>query len=216
VVEAGPFVDETAMPADELDAYRRVYLNHGLLTTWDGAITMLAGTAVGGGTLVNWMTSLPAAASSGPSGLATTVSTGSTARSSTRTSRRSNATSGSAGDGHPAEGPGDPARRRLLGWEASPTRRNATAAATAAAARSAARGAPSSPGSASTSRGRDAAGARIVERARVTRVLVEGGYATGIEARMLRVDPATHEALAGTTGDPLSRRRGGSSSTRPR
>jgi len=58
VVEAGPFVDESTMPRDELDAYGRLYLNYGLLSTWDGAITMLAGSAVGGGTLVNWMTSL--------------------------------------------------------------------------------------------------------------------------------------------------------------
>jgi len=36
VVEAGPLVDEAAMPTNELDAYRRLYLNHGLLTTWDG------------------------------------------------------------------------------------------------------------------------------------------------------------------------------------
>src|SRR4029078_285140 len=60
VVEAGPFLDEAHLPADELDAYGRGYLNHGLLTTWDGSITMLAGTAVGGGTLVNWMTSIAA------------------------------------------------------------------------------------------------------------------------------------------------------------
>ncbi|NJD29551.1 MAG: hypothetical protein FIA92_14825 [Chloroflexi bacterium] len=58
VVEAGPFVDERAMPRDELDAYGRLYLNHGLLSTWDGALTMLAGSGVGGGTLVNWMTCL--------------------------------------------------------------------------------------------------------------------------------------------------------------
>lgn len=56
VVEAGPFVDETTMPRDELDAYGRLYLNHGLLSTWDAAITMLSGSGVGGGTLVNWMT----------------------------------------------------------------------------------------------------------------------------------------------------------------
>ena len=60
VLEAGPFVDERSMPADELDAFGRLYLNHGLLTTWDGSVTMLAGTSVGGGTLVNWMTCLPA------------------------------------------------------------------------------------------------------------------------------------------------------------
>lgn len=58
VVEAGPFVDESTMPRDELDAYGRLYLNHGLLSTWDGAVTMLAGSGVGGGTLINWMTCL--------------------------------------------------------------------------------------------------------------------------------------------------------------
>ena len=62
VVEAGPFVDESTMPRDELDAYGRLYLNYGLLSTWDGAITMLAGSGVGGGTLVNWMTCLDAPA----------------------------------------------------------------------------------------------------------------------------------------------------------
>jgi choline dehydrogenase-like flavoprotein len=62
VVEAGPFVDEVTMPRDELDAFGRLYLNYGLLSTWDGAITMLAGSGVGGGTLVNWMTCLDAPA----------------------------------------------------------------------------------------------------------------------------------------------------------
>lgn len=62
VIEAGPFVDEATMPRDELDAHGRLYLNHGLLSTWDGAITMLAGSGVGGGTLVNWMTCLDAPA----------------------------------------------------------------------------------------------------------------------------------------------------------
>jgi choline dehydrogenase-like flavoprotein len=60
VIEAGPFADEFTMPRNELDAYGRLYLNHGLLSTWDGAITMLAGSGVGGGTLVNWMTCLDA------------------------------------------------------------------------------------------------------------------------------------------------------------
>jgi len=62
VIEAGPFVDESTMPRDELDAYGRLYLNYGLLSTWDGAVTMLAGSGVGGGTLVNWMTCLDAPA----------------------------------------------------------------------------------------------------------------------------------------------------------
>jgi choline dehydrogenase-like flavoprotein len=58
VLEAGPFVDEATMPRNELDAYSRLYLNHGLLSTWDGSITLLSGSGVGGGTLVNWMTCL--------------------------------------------------------------------------------------------------------------------------------------------------------------
>ena len=62
VVEAGPYVNESTMPRDELDAYGRLYLNYGLLSTWDGAVTMLAGSGVGGGTLVNWMTCLDAPA----------------------------------------------------------------------------------------------------------------------------------------------------------
>ena len=48
------------MPRAELDAFDRHYLNHGLTTTWDGSVTMLAGTGVGGGTLINWMTCIPA------------------------------------------------------------------------------------------------------------------------------------------------------------
>ena len=60
VLEAGPFVDETDMPRDELTAFDRLYLAHGLSATWDGSVTLVAGAAVGGGTLVNWMTTLPA------------------------------------------------------------------------------------------------------------------------------------------------------------
>jgi choline dehydrogenase-like flavoprotein len=59
VLEAGPFVPESDMPTDELAAYDRLYLDHGLTSTWDGAISILAGSVVGGGTTVNWLTSIP-------------------------------------------------------------------------------------------------------------------------------------------------------------
>jgi choline dehydrogenase-like flavoprotein len=59
VLEAGSFVPEPEMPTDELAAYDRLYLDHGLTSTWDGAISILAGSVVGGGTTVNWMTSIP-------------------------------------------------------------------------------------------------------------------------------------------------------------
>jgi choline dehydrogenase-like flavoprotein len=58
VLEAGGLFDEARMPRDEVGAYRDLYLNRGLVTTWDGSVTFLAGGAVGGGTTVNWMTSI--------------------------------------------------------------------------------------------------------------------------------------------------------------
>jgi choline dehydrogenase-like flavoprotein len=60
VLEAGPFVPEPEMPTDELAAFDRLYLNHGLTTSWDGAVVTLAGAGVGGGTLVNWLTTIDA------------------------------------------------------------------------------------------------------------------------------------------------------------
>ena len=59
VVEAGAFIPEPEMPTDELAAYDRMYLDHGLTATWDGAISILAGAVVGGGTTVNWTTCIP-------------------------------------------------------------------------------------------------------------------------------------------------------------
>ena len=34
VLEAGPFVPEPEMPTDELTAFDRLYLNHGITTSW--------------------------------------------------------------------------------------------------------------------------------------------------------------------------------------
>lgn len=58
VLEAGPFVPEPEMPADELSAFDRLYLDHGMTSTWDGSLSILAGACVGGGTTVNWTTCL--------------------------------------------------------------------------------------------------------------------------------------------------------------
>ena len=60
VLEAGPFLAEPAMPRTELDAFDRLYLDHGLTASWDGAVSILAGAGLGGGTTVNWMTSVKA------------------------------------------------------------------------------------------------------------------------------------------------------------
>jgi choline dehydrogenase-like flavoprotein len=56
VIEAGPYVPETAMPTDELAAFDRLYLDHGMTSTTDLGVAILAGAAVGGGTLINWTT----------------------------------------------------------------------------------------------------------------------------------------------------------------
>jgi choline dehydrogenase-like flavoprotein len=204
VVEAGPFVDETTMPADELDAYRRVYLNHGLLTTWDGSVTLLAGTAVGGGTVVNWMTSLPAAHAvragwardHGVTGV-----DGAEFDDDAAVIERELGVSPST-----AIPPKDQVILRgaaLLGWEAGPTRRNATDCGDCGSCPFGCPRGTKQSGIRVHLAAAQAAGARIVERARVTRVLIEGGRTVGVEARMLRLDPATGEALADAAGDPL-------------
>jgi choline dehydrogenase-like flavoprotein len=205
VVEAGPFVDEAHLPTDELDAYSRVYLNHGLLTTWDGSITMLAGTAVGGGTLVNWMTSIPAPAD---------------IRAEWARDHGLDGVDGAPFDADVAAietelgvatstviPPKDAVILRgaaALGWEAASTRRNAVDCGDCGSCPfGCPRGAKQSGMRAHLATA-VAAGSRIVDRARVTRVLIEGGRAAGVEAAVLVLDPATGQPIAGPAGDPLT------------
>ncbi len=56
VLEAGPFVAEPGMPTGELAAFDRLYLDHGTTSAADTAVAILAGSCVGGGTVVNWTT----------------------------------------------------------------------------------------------------------------------------------------------------------------
>ncbi len=207
VVEAGPFVDEGSMPEDELDAYARLYLNHGLLTTWDGAVTMLAGTAVGGGTVVNWMTCIAVpdevraewAADhgidgvSGPGGteldgdLATIEAELGVGPVATIPPKDQVILRGAAG----------------LGWEAAPIRRNATGCGDCGSCPFGCRRGAKQSGIRVHLAAAHAGGARIVAGARVRRVIIEAGRAVGIEADLERTDPATGQPLAGPDGDPL-------------
>ena len=59
VIEAGALYDERTFPTRERDAYERLYLDSGFTATADAHIAILAGGTVGGGTTVNWMTSIP-------------------------------------------------------------------------------------------------------------------------------------------------------------
>ena len=58
VLEAGPFVSEAELPRGEGAAFRDLYLDRGTTATADLGITILAGSGVGGGTTINWTTSL--------------------------------------------------------------------------------------------------------------------------------------------------------------
>ncbi len=185
VVEAGPFVDESVMPRDELSAFDRLYLNHGLLTTWDGSVTMLAGSGVGGGTLVNWMTCIPATASvrdewerdHGIEDL-----TGATWTNDIAT------LDAELEVAEPTQIPPKDAvilrGARALGWDADPTRRNASACGDCGSCPFGCRRGTKRSGMRAHLGQAAAGGARVIADARVTRVLVEGGRAVGVEAEV--------------------------------
>jgi choline dehydrogenase-like flavoprotein len=198
VLEAGPFVDEASMPTDELDAFGRLYLNHGLLATWDGAVAMLAGTGVGGGTLINWMTCLPAPAwirgewrrDHGIDDL-----TGDTWDADV------GAIEGELGVGEATIiPPKDEVILRgaaALGWEAASNRRNATDCDDCGSCPFGCRRGTKRSGIRAHLAAAHAAGTRIVPRVRVDRVLrASGGWAVGVEGSALWTDPATGEPAA--------------------
>jgi choline dehydrogenase-like flavoprotein len=197
VLEAGPFVDEATMPTDELDAYVRLYLERGLLATWDASVTFLAGSAVGGGTLVNWMTTIPAPvevrdawrADHGLDGLADGETWSSDVES-------VEAELGVAETTY--RPPKDEAILRgaqALGWEAGPIRRNGSGCDDCGSCPFGCRRGSKRSGIRVHLATAAAHGARIVPRVRVTRVLVEGGRAVGVEGHALVPDPVTGEPI---------------------
>ena len=59
VLESGEWFPDLGYPRTEREAYERLFVGKGVITTTDAAITFLAGEAVGGSTAINWMTCLP-------------------------------------------------------------------------------------------------------------------------------------------------------------
>ncbi len=197
VLEAGPYVDERSMPDNELDAFARLYLNHGLLATWDSSVTLLAGSGVGGGTLVNWMTTIEA-----PPAIREEW-------------RREHGLDDLEDGGDWSDDvrvldeemtvtptafvpPKDAVILRgaeALGWEAAPTQRNTPGCDDCGSCGFGCRRGTKQSGIRSHLAWAFAAGARIVPRVRVTRVLLEGGRATGVEGLALVPDPATSEPV---------------------
>ena len=54
VLEAGDYLDDADFDGLELSAYQRMYMNGGPFPTVEGQVSIVAGTGVGGGTVVNW------------------------------------------------------------------------------------------------------------------------------------------------------------------
>jgi choline dehydrogenase-like flavoprotein len=199
ILEAGPFVPEPAMPTDEMAAFDRLYLDHGMASTWDGSISILAGAGVGGGTTVNWMTCLAApsavrrewvlehgvAGFDGPEGDADYA-----------------AITGELGVAPaPAIPPKDEALiagARALGIDAGPTERNATACTSCGSCSFGCRAGTKRSGLQAHLADATLRGARLVADARVDRVLLEGDRVTGVEATI---------GWAASTASPGSPRR---------
>ncbi len=192
VLEGGPFTPETAMPRDELTAHGTMYLNRGLVSTWDGAVVILAGGGVGGGTTINWMTCVRVADE---------------IRSEWATDHGLEAVDGSGFEDDMAviereldvsPAPNVPPKdavllrgAQALGYDVEPIETNAAGCGDCGTCSFGCRiGAKRSGLRAHLARAA-VAGARIVADADVRRVVIEGGRATGIEALVRRTDGGT-------------------------
>ena len=206
VVEAGPFVPEPDMPRSELDGLDRLYLDHGLTATWDGSVSILAGAGVGGGTTINWMT---------------TIAAPDAVRSGWVRAHGIDGLDGPEGDADFAAAaeelgatdtatipPKDAALLRgaqALGVEAGPTRRDAIGCEACGSCPFGCRAGSKQSGLRAHLADAYRAGARIVADARVERVLIEGGRAVGVEA-LVGWEPRSGRVVA-AGGLPVERRR---------
>ncbi len=203
VLEAGPAVDESTMPRTELDAFSRLYLNHGLLATWDGSISMLAGSSVGGATTINWMTCIDIP---GPVRTSWALDHGLDGIDGAEWATDFATVSDEIGVTVTTDiPPKDAAILRgaeALGWEAAPIHRNARACTDCG---SCPFGCPRGTKQGGLRVHLAAAvrhGARVVDRVRVTRLLIEAGQVVGVEGNLLIEDPATGMPVLSASGDP--------------
>ena len=197
ILEAGRFVPEPAMPTDEMAAFDRLYLDHGLASTWDGSVSILAGAVVGGGTTVNWMTCLAApdevrgewaqehgvTGFDGPEGDADYAAI-------------RGELGVAASPALPAKDAALVAGAQALGLEAAPTDRNATSCTSCGSCPFGCRAGTKRSGLQAHLADATLRGARLVADARVERVLLDGDRAVGVEATL------TAEAADGSPAGP--------------
>ncbi len=202
VVEAGPFVAEASMPADELGAFSRLYLNHGLLSTWDASVTIVAGSGVGGGTLINWMTCLDLPAAIREEWRLEHGIDGLDGEWPSDVSRIEADLEVAAARSFPPKDAAILRGAEALGWEARPIVRNAVGCDACGSCPFGCRRGEKRSGIRVHLARAHASGASIVDRARVTRILIEDGRAVGVEASAVVPDPATGEPIPLPGGGP--------------
>jgi choline dehydrogenase-like flavoprotein len=183
VLEAGAFVPEPEMPTDELAAFDQLYLDHGLASTWDGSVSILAGAGVGGGTTINWMTCLAAppavrrewAQEHGLAGF-------DGAEGDADYAAIKGELGVTAAPAMPAKDAALIAGARVLGIEAALTERNAAGCTSCGSCPFGCRAGTKRSGLQAHLADATLRGARLVAGARVDRVLVEGRRTVGVEA----------------------------------
>jgi len=202
VLDKGPNPDPRTMSQVEGDMLRQLYLDGGMFMTRSGSMPILAGSCLGGGTVVNYTTSFPLSEATRAewdrvSGLGLFSSAG-FAESLARVLERLNV-------GADSTLPGLRDRMlerglRSLGWHCGTIQRNVTACPDAVECGYCGYGCrPGAKNDTSRTYLRDAAlaGARLVPLCEVDRVTIERGRATGITGTVLGADQERHRITVG-------------------
>jgi choline dehydrogenase-like flavoprotein len=185
VVEAGSYLPEAELPVDEATGMQRLYLDQGTTATSDLGIAIFAGSGLGGGTTVNWTTTIAPpdwlraewAAGHGLEGFDGPEAGDDIAR-----------LRAELGALPPSVIP--PKDRAILdgaaalGWEAAPTERNAGPCTDCGACGFGCRRGAKRSGLRAHLAVAAAHGARVLADAPVDRVLVERGHAIGVVGRL--------------------------------
>ena len=189
VVEAGAFVPESHMPGGELEGFNRLYLDHGLTATADLGVAILAGSTLGGGTVVNWATCLAP-----PDWLRAEWAAGHGLEGFDGPETAADVASLQAELGV-SPPPGIPPKDRVildgaaaLGWEAAPLMRDAAGCGDCGSCGFGCRRGAKHSGPRAHLAMAAVHGARVLARAPVDHVLIEQGRAVGVRGRVVFAD----------------------------